>query len=214
MKPFWLPALLALPMVVHSHAASAHKMKVFAAADGAVVSGYVYFSPGGRAQDAAIIATIPDGTVIFHGRTDPEGGFRFEAGQRTDLRIAADGGDGHEASFIVKAAELPEALPALPPPGTTATVAVQPIIGQPIIGQPVTAQPSAELAALVEQSVARQVRPLREQLDAFQDAVQWHDVLGGIGYIIGLGGLAYGLAIRPRRRRQPSATVTRSEAAR
>ena len=214
MRPFWLPALLALPLIAHGHAALAHKMKVFAAADGAVVSGYVYFSPGGRAQDAAVMAANPAGTVIFQGRTDPEGGFRFEAGQRADLRIAADGGDGHEASFIVKTAELPETLPAVPPPGATATVAVRPIIGQPIIGQPVTAQPPAELAALVEQSVARQVRPLREQLDAFQDAVRWHDVLGGIGYIIGLGGLAYGLAMRPRRRRQPSATVTRSEAAR
>ena len=40
------------------------------------------------------------------------------------------------------------------------------------------------------------------------------NVLGGIGYIIGLGGLAYGLAMRPRGPRQPSATVTRSEAAR
>ena len=214
MKPFWLPALLALPMVVHSHAALAHKMKVFAAADGAVVSGYVYFSPGGRAQDAAIIATIPDGTVIFHGRTDSEGGFRFEAGQRTDLRIAADGGDGHEASFIVKAAELPEDLPALPPPGRTAMVPASGAAAEPAAVLPVTGQQPAELAALVEQSVARQVRPLREQLDAFQDAVQWHDVLGGIGYIVGLAGLAYGLAMRPRKRLRPGAPVARSEAAR
>ncbi len=207
MKPFWLPALLALPMIAHSHAALAHKMKVFAAAEGAVVSGYVYFSPGGRAQDAAVMATLPDGTVVFQGRTDPEGGFRFAPGQRADLRITADGADGHEARFIVKAAELPDALAAAPPPGTGAAVT-------PVGAHPVTAQPPAELAALIEQSVARQVRPLREQLDAFQDAAQWHDVLGGIGYIVGLGGLAYGLAMRARRRPQPGAAITRSEAAR
>ncbi len=194
MRPFWLPALLALPMIAHGHAALAHRMKVFAAAEGAMVSGYVYFSPGGRARDAAVVATVPDGTVIFQGRTDPDGGFRFEAGQRRDLRITAEGGDGHEASFVVRAAELPDAPPAAPPVGT--------------------APPPADLAALVERSVARQVRPLREQLDAFQDAARWHDVLGGIGYIVGLGGLAYGLAMRPRKRPRPGAAATGSEAAR
>lgn len=210
MKPSWLPALLALPMIALSQPALAHKMKVFAAAEGPVVSGYVYFSPGGRAQDAAVAATAPDGKVVFQGRTDPEGGFRFEAGQRADLRITANGGDGHEAGFTLKAAELPETLPSMPSAGPAATA---PATVPAAVG-PSAAQPPAELAALVEQSVARQVRPLREQLDAFEESVKWHDVLGGIGYIVGLGGLAYGLSMRPRKRLKTGAPVTGSEGAR
>jgi nickel transport protein len=42
---------------------------------------------------------------------------------------------------------------------------------------------------MVEQAVARQVRPLREQLIAHQDRIRLQDLLGGIGYILGLAGL-------------------------
>lgn len=45
------------------------------------------------------------------------------------------------------------------------------------------------LVALVEEAVARQVRPLREQLLAHDERVQLRDILGGIGYILGLAGL-------------------------
>jgi nickel transport protein len=53
------------------------------------------------------------------------------------------------------------------------------------------ADPSAEpeLAALIEQAVARQVRPLREELLAAQGRAGLRDVLGGIGYIFGLAGV-------------------------
>lgn len=45
------------------------------------------------------------------------------------------------------------------------------------------------LVALVEEAVARQVRPLREQLLAHEERVRLRDILGGIGYILGLAGL-------------------------
>jgi nickel transport protein len=53
------------------------------------------------------------------------------------------------------------------------------------------------MAAAIERAVARQVRPLREDALAAREAVQFRDVLGGIGYILGLAGL--GLWWRCRR---------------
>jgi nickel transport protein len=47
-----------------------------------------------------------------------------------------------------------------------------------------------EIAAAIERAVARQVRPLREELLATRDALRLQDILGGIGYIFGLAGLA------------------------
>ncbi|WP_415914819.1 carboxypeptidase regulatory-like domain-containing protein [Rhodopseudomonas palustris] len=185
---------LAAALLGPANQALAHKMKLFATVEGAIVSGYVYFSPGGRAQDAQITATAPDGATVFQGRTDPQGGFHFEAQRRVDYRIAADGGDGHEAGFTIKAAELPESLPGDLTAGNA--TAPTPSATMPPAVAVATAAPVPDLAALVEQSVARQIRPLREQLDSYQEVVRWHDVLGGIGYIIGLGGLAYGFASR------------------
>lgn len=199
---------LALAMLGTAGEALAHKMKLFATAEGAVVSGYVYFSPGGRAQDAMITAATPDGSTVFQGRTNEQGEFRFEARQRADHMIAADGGDGHEASFTIRAAELPESLPAAPQPGAAPVPPPAAPVATPAAATPAApsavSPPPADLVALIEQAVARQVRPLREQLDAYEESVRWHDVLGGIGYIVGLAGLAYGYAARaagrPRRR--------------
>lgn len=42
----------------------------------------------------------------------------------------------------------------------------------------------------LEAALARQLRPLREELLATRDALRFQDILGGIGYIFGLTGLA------------------------
>jgi nickel transport protein len=52
----------------------------------------------------------------------------------------------------------------------------------------------------VEQAVARQLGPLRDALRACEEQRRLRDILGGLGYIVGLAGL--GLWWRSRRRRQ------------
>jgi nickel transport protein len=43
---------------------------------------------------------------------------------------------------------------------------------------------------MIEVAVARQIRPLREELLATRDALRLTDILGGVGYIFGLAGVA------------------------
>ena len=43
---------------------------------------------------------------------------------------------------------------------------------------------------MIERAVARQIGPVREQLVSYEDKVRWRDVLGGLGYILGITGLA------------------------
>jgi nickel transport protein len=54
------------------------------------------------------------------------------------------------------------------------------------------------LESAIERAVARQIRPLREQLVAAEDRIRLQDILGGIGYIMGLTGLALWWASRRR----------------
>ena len=118
---------------------------------------------------------------------------------------SVDGGDGHVATYTVPAAELPDSLPggsAIPvgetPPAQGKPTAAPAPISQVSIG----AAGLADLRTFIDQSVSRQIRPLREQIDAYQEKVWTHDVLGGLGIIFGIGGVAYGLT--ERRRRKPS----------
>jgi len=58
------------------------------------------------------------------------------------------------------------------------------------------------VSAAIEQAVARQVRPLREALAQAQGRTQLRDILGGIGYILGIAGIGIWWSARRRRRRE------------
>jgi len=58
-----------------------------------------------------------------------------------------------------------------------------------------------DIASEVEKAVAKKVRPLERELRAFKEEIRFHDIIGGIGYIVGVMGLAfYFLGIRRRDR--------------
>ncbi|WKW51920.1 carboxypeptidase regulatory-like domain-containing protein [Rhodomicrobium lacus] len=204
-----IPVLVALMLLMFGGGAEAHKLKVFATATGGVIEGYAYFGTGGRARLSSVTVASPDGTLLGKTTTDDEGNFRYEATRRVDHVITVDGGDGHVASYTVAADELPQALasggdaaaPKPSPERTGAPVAAAPAISRGGEG--------ADLRAFIDQSIARQIRPLREQIDAYQEKISLHDVLGGLGYILGLGGLAFGFSQRRRRAQDGAPDLTR-----
>lgn len=169
--------------------AFAHKLKVFATAVGGVIEGRVYFVGGAPASGARVRVETHDGTILASLETDPSGSFEFPMTAPTDHVIIADTGDGHQAHVTVPAARPPSAP----------TVA-----GGPSDLQPALAAVAPEvLRSLVEDAVARQVEPLRHQLNDSEDRVQWRDVLGGLGYILGLAGLAAWLSAGRQRKSRP-----------
>jgi nickel transport protein len=211
-------------MTLWTSCALAHKLKAFATAEGALVSGYAYFTPGGRARQADVVITGPGGVEVLKTGVDSEGNFHFVTKQRVDYVITVDGGDSHVATYKIHAADLPDALPApqdgkllpLDPPIAIAAEAAAAPPAADATAQPACTTPDpAALRALIRESVAREVNPLREQLDAFQEAVGWRDVVSGLGYIFGLCGVAYGFATwrtKARSDRQPATQTARKGA--
>ena len=178
-------------------AAQAHRLNLFAYADGTQIVGSAYFSGGGAPDGAIVTAYAPDGTMQGQTATDAEGAFALEAAARVDHRITVETVDGHAAAFVVAAAELPASLPA-PDGAAVTTLADQaaPAAADPAT-EPVAAVGATDLEALVEQSVRRQIQPLREDLAALSTRVRLQDILGGIGYIVGMFGfVAYIMSLR------------------
>jgi nickel transport protein len=59
----------------------------------------------------------------------------------------------------------------------------------------------SELEELVEGAVARRLRPLQRELTDFKESARFHDILGGIGYIVGIAGISfYFLGVRRKER--------------
>lgn len=160
----------------------AHGIQVFAFADGDRIEGSAYFAGGGVASGAHIRVLDAQGGLLAELEPDAEGVFSYRARAPVDHLIVAETGDGHRAEWRVGAAELGPGFPAAAAQGAAP--------GGGEVGR-LLADPSAEpeLAALIEQAVARQVRPLREELLAAQGRAGLRDVLGGIGYIFGLAGV-------------------------
>lgn len=175
--------------------ASAHRIMIQAGAAGKTILGEVMFSGGVPVQGAEIQVMGPNGETLGTAKTDDAGGFMFEANVRCDHTFVADLGDGHRATFVLRETELPETLPEL---GSDATKSVPSEAAS--VESAVSLSP-AELEVLIDRAVGAQLRPLREQLAAYEDRVRFRDIVGGIGYIVG----AAGLLLLVKRRRSPDA---------
>ena len=159
-------ALLATGWMLPASPAFAHHLHVFASADpdGMTIRGSVYFRSGTPARNATLIAHDPAGEEIGRTKTDQQGEFSLEAKYHCDHRLLVDAGEGHGAQFTVKAAELSAALPPRgDAPGSAGRL-------------------EAVHAQLVE---------LRKQLNQYEQSLRLRDILGGIGYIVGIAGVAF-----------------------
>jgi nickel transport protein len=190
-------ALATLALLPGTAPAFAHKLKVFATAIGTSVEGRAYFVGGGAASNVPVTLNDSTGAVAGTARTHaPDGTFSLTLPYLDDFTITADAQDGHVAKFTLAAARLAKTLPVAP----HLIVAESP--PTPDLGagtaEPETAS-SADIDA-IEQAVARQVAPLADQIDTMQATVGFRDVLGGVGFVLGIFGLWSLLA---RRRKTP-----------
>ena len=162
-----------------------------------MIQGRAYFPHDVPAQEIQITALDPAGRELGRTKTDREGKFVLtpDIRERCEIKIVAASDDGHGADYTVHAAELPADLPLTPAAGPAAAS----------VGRP-AARP-AEQPADPTQTAGRspetpaQVVELREQVFDYEYRLRFRDVLGGLGYILGLAGVAcYLLSLRRRQR--------------
>jgi len=226
----------ALAVMLWAGVALAHKVNVFAVAEGGAVSGEGYFAGGAKAQKVPVEILDASGAVIAQGVTEKDGTFKILLPSQISppLKVVLKAGDGHQNDFILTAQDLAPAVPAAAPAASAQAPVAAPApaasavqgAGAPVATQASsssgTATPSAppatgpgqsfasasgpsvpspldeaRLAALIEAAVSKAVdeklAPLKLQLArmAEQDqSARMRDIIGGIGWIIGLVGIA------------------------
>jgi nickel transport protein len=184
---------------------------MFASAEGNVITGYVYYTTGGKPKNVTVLVQDINENRLGEVTTNEEGEFTYTADTRQDYVFVLELSDGHRTSFTLTADELPDSLPA----ATGIEQAVSPEDKEHVEKKDVTAPsleeristkeemdvqvPLDEIEKIVDKAVSKQIRPLREQLEKYEEKIRLHDILGGIGYIIGLMGLGYFLGARRKR---------------
>ena len=186
--------LLLLVLGVLSTPALAPRVLVFATASGDTIFTESKFIPNDPVRQGKIeVQDAKTGQTLLTGTTDDAGKFSFKipaeaVAQKMDLKIVTEAAMGHRGEWLLKAANYlggaqAAGTPATAAPSTTAAPA-----------------PGATKSGTVDQQVLeaalnkvleRQLAPINEKLtDLTVHRATLPDILGGIGYILGLFGVA------------------------
>ena len=178
--------------------ASAHLVNVFAWVEGDTIYVESKFAGGKKVTSGKIVVTDPRGNQLLSGLTNDQGEFSFKVPQRTDLKIVLIAGQGHQAEWTLRATEM-EDLPSKTASDKSAEKAMQSEQKKDVAitsvetrtAAPDTAIKPKELEAIIETVLERKLKPITRMLaDIRQDAPSVGDIFAGIGYILGLVGIA------------------------
>ncbi len=163
MRPSRVRVVLLLAMVPVASAAHAHDVHLFATSDGKEVHGRAYFAGDVPAAGLTVNVLTLEGTPLGVAETDAEGRFVYVPDVDAPLHLVIETLDGHRATFT-----LDRFLPV-----RSVEDYVVPLGGE-----------NFELEAM-----QLELRERLEDLDREKNRVRLRNVIGGIGYIVGVMGL-------------------------
>jgi nickel transport protein len=168
--------------------AFAHGIRVSAAVEGKSIRGRVTYQDGSPVKHCAVTGHDAADEVLAKTETDEDGKFSLETLWRCDYHLEAETGDGHGGEYVVKASLLPGDLPPrenrLPAESQTGTHDHHHAGGD-------SSTPGDENAWTVEQIRLMQAKldVLQGKFEAGEKSIRLRDILGGLGYILGVFGL-------------------------
>lgn len=182
-----------LVLLMAASPAAAHKVSVFGYVENDRIMGEGYFPGGGKAMGCKVELLDPSGKVLAATTTDGKGGFSLPVPQaKPPLTLVLNAGMGHQAQYTLTAKDLGQAGEK-----PLALKAKEPASGS---SQKPTAGPTADAEGVseamiqvsVEKALEQKLAPLTAQIAKMNEERQvgLSDIIGGIGYIIGLLGLA------------------------
>ena len=171
--------LVLLGLLMVRGEALAHRINVFAWAEGDTVYVEAKYGGGKKIRSGTVIVTDTKGLELLRGKTDNQGAFSFRRPQASELKIILDAGSGHRAHWI------------LPTDDDHADHAPDEPLPHEIPGDSYAGLNQAEIEAIVEKVLDKKMKPLIKMLSESQKkGPGLGDIIGGIGYIIGLVGIA------------------------
>ena len=184
-----IPAVLLV--LVFALPAQAHKVILNAWGEGDTLVTEIGFSDGSAGHGAKVTISDADtGKEVLTGTADESGVFEAKLPAEVisrghDFRVHGNAGSGHQAETVVMADEF---APAETPPSSAATQST-----------PGNAPDPAAFKALVREAVREEIKPLRREIKGLSDTgPKLSSILGGIGYLFGLAGVAAIVGARRR----------------
>lgn len=190
-----------------AQSANAHKVNIFAYAENGSVYAEGYFVDGSKCKNSLVeVVDNKTGEKLLEGKTDENGQFSFDIPHATSIKLILHAGTGHQNEYTLTEEEVREAmlradkeegklavkekqtLPEETPRETEQQASIK-------HEKKSTNLTSQDIDAAVERGIDKKLQPVMRILLNLQEKSEkpgLTEILGGIGYIIGiLGIIAY-----------------------
>jgi nickel transport protein len=165
--------------------AFAHKVNIFAYMERDKVYTESYFNDGKKCVDSKIEVFDNQGNILLEGLTDEEGMFSFEIPSEDvideDLKVILTASMGHRAEYIIRADELRDVAEL-----------IEEKLEEPVtvLSPEVSSFDLKEIQSLIEDALDKKLEPIMREIKKSQeDRISPTEIIGGVGYIIGIFGI-------------------------
>ena len=197
--------VLASTVTLNVPTALAHRASIFAWVQGDTVHTQSKFMGGKRPEQALVEVFDDTGNLLLKGKTDTQGLFSFQAPKISDMQIVLTAGMGHRAVWSLSREDfqgIDTDSGNYPPLNDVVSETPQDVDPKTpkIHPSPENGLSATEIEALLESTLDRKLKPLMDRITALsENRISLSDILGGIGYIAGLAGLAAYMQYRRKR---------------
>ncbi len=192
-------AFLTLLLLMPASVVFAHKVNIFAYAEGDTVYTESYFSDGTKIKDGIVEVYDRQGIKLLEGKTNEKGEFNFKPPKKNDLEIILLASLGHKNSYILSADELA---------GIIGNEKAQEAESRESEVKEVMQVDLEQIKRIIDSSLDEKLKPIMRQLTkAQQKKVSFTEVVGGIGYIFGIMGIILYFASKKKRGEKKNAST-------
>jgi len=187
-KLYLILIFLFLTIIMINISAFAHKVNIFAYVEGDKVYTESYFSDGKKCVESKIEVFDNQGDKLLEGLTDKEGMFSFKIFPEDvidgNLKLVLTASMGHRAEYIIRADELGDIR------GLIEEKIEEPVS---VISPETSSVDLKEIQSIIEDTLSEKLKPIireiREIKKSQEDRISPTEIIGGIGYIIGIFGI-------------------------
>jgi len=184
-KLYLILIFIFLIIIMINISAFAHKVNIFAYVEEGKIYTESYFSDGKKCIESKIEVFDNQGNKLLEGLTDKEGAFSFEIPSGDgDLKLVLTASMGHRAEYIIQADEL----------GNIKGL-IEEKIEEPVsaVSPEVSSFDLKEIQSLIEDTLEEKLKPIMREMREIrkfqEDRISSTEIIGGIGYIIGIFGI-------------------------
>lgn len=180
--------LVFVSLLLWAGSAAAHRVTIFGWVEGDTVYTESQYPDGKRVKNGKILVYNGEDKELLTGTTSDNGEFSFKIPNASALQVVIQAGMGHQGEWTFSEQEIRAASGGSPNSGIP-----EPIVNEPpAVPEPQTPAPDLEqLEQMMERVMDKKLQPITRMLAQMeQKGPTTKDIFGGIGYILGLAGVA------------------------